>query len=576
MVTKTKEVRRDLPGKSLVVAVSTMYEEPDMGLSTAESTPPVIPTDSDPPVPQSVPLPTFTPTSISEAPAGEVVTMQIPRKAIMTMYMTISMPPPALIKPEVETLNETSSLVSEILPVYTVTRHFALIPDKEPTITYSGPMTTITEIKTHTETWASTEPASTAEPTSTLLEDIDTQPPPEDSADSQSQEAIKTVQRLGMEDPDLLSTLTKMLAEALGGNAVMQTPATATAQSSASESKPQPPAKTSGNPAKKNPTPLPVTTPKIGVVANAQDKDQKPDPTPTPSQVMDEIPSIPSPMPWPSPEDGTMLPSPVKGMKEPADKTMATPPPRAVMQYAVLPSDSTTAPNTALPSDKPARPHPPKDISQRPWADPNRFRGLLQKSRADSNAYIYISNTSPTDMQKNDLLTAMNRAASDFQALQDQYPGRNISCYVRAQSGFSSNPMDQDPLIFCDPRTRYGLRMNNLNNEPITTNCQMISVLGLWFAQGLSNGVPTDEPHGTPMSEPPAEYVQGPEIPAVSDENRKWRTIGQAFRAGDPLFVVYITQEEGCSGDGGRYGTGPVSGMLPTSGSGASSNMNRA
>ncbi|KAJ6263096.1 hypothetical protein Dda_1655 [Drechslerella dactyloides] len=196
------------------------------------------------------------------------------------------------------------------------------------------------------------------------------------------------------------------------------------------------------------------------------------------------------------------------------------------------------------------------------WRDPNRFKNLIEKSHLQEDSYIYIANENISSMDataKSDLRKSMSEANDYFHSLQIAHRNDNIDCFVPPRSA-AEGTRKPDPLIYCDPKIRFGVRLNNLKDKGLVVDCATVSRFGIWFGQAVSGGIPTDKLRGTGFSHSPKEYVQYPSMPPDSAENRPWRTVGQVFGVRDPDFVVYITREIECKTN--RYGSPSLDGTI--------------
>ncbi|KAK6348092.1 hypothetical protein TWF718_005907 [Orbilia javanica] len=270
----------------------------------------------------------------------------------------------------------------------------------------------------------------------------------------------------------------------------------------------------------------------------------------------------------PSPTDNKYMPSSTddKDMPSPTGHEKEAPPSYTMKSSTMVMTTSTgmgympTETMTPTMTDAPA--YSPSAVAPMPTSPAGKSDGIFTDktryqyySKVTKDQLVYISNHEFPEIDKygkvklvafNELRNSMVAGKEWFEKQQEKN-GKPSVCAVPAYAGGES----QDPLIYCNKESRYGVRLNNLMNTAWTENCWDIINQAVWLTQAVTSGN-TGIPEGelpeyymTANNPIPSRFFQHGEIEVT--KARPWNVTGQVFKGGNPLRLAYITLENpGC------------------------------
>jgi hypothetical protein len=191
------------------------------------------------------------------------------------------------------------------------------------------------------------------------------------------------------------------------------------------------------------------------------------------------------------------------------------------------------------------------------WKNEDRFKVFI--TNADTNDYrkrvFLINNDFATPGVSQDRLlmnlwklhNTMLKAKAFWEYKKKK--NQNTGCSAAAKSSSSQDVQVKDPLIYCDERTKYGVRLNNIGNTTWQIGCDDASKWAASTIQALrtTNKIQFVNPTFVPddVTGMGGYYWDGP-MPPYPEEGRTWETIGQTFTIGEREHIVYVTKEASC------------------------------
>ncbi|KAK6532564.1 hypothetical protein TWF281_006749 [Arthrobotrys megalospora] len=183
----------------------------------------------------------------------------------------------------------------------------------------------------------------------------------------------------------------------------------------------------------------------------------------------------------------------------------------------------------------------------------------MSYSKIDNNSLVYIANFefAEYDKWRKTKLEAVNELRNSMVLGKEYFERAAIantpkaSCTAPAYAG----GQPEDPLIYCNHKSRYGVRLNNLMDTAWTGDCLQHLTNAVWLSEAVTSGSP-----GIPEGQVPDDYASAnkaqrtkffkhAELPMIMDKmdsKRSWQPKAQVYK-GSPLQLVYISLEEpGC------------------------------
>ncbi|KAK6518136.1 hypothetical protein TWF506_005297 [Arthrobotrys conoides] len=232
----------------------------------------------------------------------------------------------------------------------------------------------------------------------------------------------------------------------------------------------------------------------------------------------------------------------------------ATPSTTAETTEAAKPSTTATTTIPAIPTvvPVPAIPTSPAANSEDIFTDKTRYQAY---SKVPGDQLVFISNHMFQDPDKwgkpkmianEELRNSMVAGKAWFES-QKEKNGKDSGCTAPAYKGGAPT----DPLIYCNKKSRYGVRLNNLMDSDWSENCWDLINNAVWLSQAVTSGnigIPEGEMpeyYKTANNPVPTRFFQHKDIEPTPE--RPWNVSGQVFKGGNPLRMAYITLENpGC------------------------------